>query len=40
MPEPLAEKEEVLPPPTAQHKGVEKVAEYQFDQERIVTCFR
>ncbi len=36
MPEPLAEKEEVLPPPTAQHKGVEKVAEYQFDQERIV----
>ena len=36
VPETPAEKEEVLPPPTAQHKGVEKVAEYQFDQDRIV----
>ena len=30
------QKEEVLPPSTAQHKGVKKVAEYLFDQERIV----
>ena len=36
VPETPAEKEEVLPPSTAQHKGVKKVAEYLFDQERIV----
>ncbi len=36
VPETPAEKEEVLPPSTAQHKGVEKAAEYLFDQERIV----
>ena len=36
VPESFAQKGEALPPPAAQHGGAEKVAEYLFDQERIV----